>query len=273
MTQNSNTVFHKSLSPDKVLNWSGKAWFTVAAIGQLAFIGFIVAFYYRITFSGDFSAWNIKPLIKGFQTGDPVGNMMFAVHVLMAAVMTLTGLMQLTPQIRSRAPKLHHISGRIFLILACALALGGFWLAWVRETRLSYISAYAITLNGFMILAFSVPTIIFAIKRQIAKHQRWAMRLFLVANGVWFLRIGIMGWIVIAKGPVGMSQTLSGPVDIVLVFGCYLIPLTIYEIYSRARASTSKALKVIAASLVLSGTLFTAIGSFGASAFMWLPYL
>lgn len=153
-----------SISSHSMLIWSGRAWFTVAAIGQIAFIIFIVAFYYFSTFSGDFEAWNKKPLIKGYQSGDSTGNLMFAVHVVLAGIMTLTGLLQLIPQIRSVVPAVHRLSGRIFVTLACALALGGLWLGWVRETRLSDISAYAIAINALLILVCAVPTVTFAIR-------------------------------------------------------------------------------------------------------------
>jgi len=262
-----------SSSPNHILAWSGRAWFTVAAIGQLAFIGFIIAFYYTSTFAGDFAAWNTKPLVKGFQAGDTSGNLMFAAHVLMAGIMTPTGVIQLIPRIRSRAPALHRLSGRIFVVLACALALGGLWLGWFRDTRLSPISAYAIALDAVLILAFAVPTVAFALRRNFAKHQRWAMRLFLVASGVWFMRIAIMAWLILAGGPVGMNETMSGPTDVVIAFGCYLIPLAIYEVYWRAKSSGSNVVKAGATSLVLVSTVITALGVFGTVAFMWLPYL
>lgn len=261
------------VSARQVLHWSGRAWFTVAAIGQLAFVGFVVAFYYTRTFPGDFAAWNDKALIDGFKEGDVMGNMMFAIHVVLAAVMTVTGLIQLIPQIRSRAPVVHRISGRIFLLLACLLALGGLWLAWGRGTRLSSISALAISMNGVLILAFAAPTVAYAVRRNIALHQRWAMRFFLVASGVWFVRVGIMGWKTIAQGPVGMNATMSGPADIVITFGSYLIPLSIYEAYHRARSSSSDTAKAAAATLVLVATLFTAIGVHGTIFNMWLPRL
>lgn len=273
MSHTVNSITPPFVSAHQVLHWSGRAWFTVAAIGQLAFVGFIIAFYYTRTFSGDFAAWNEKALIDGFKEGDLMGNLMFAIHVVLAAVMTVTGLIQLIPQIRSRAPMVHRMSGRIFVLLACLLALGGLWLGWVRGTQLSSISALAISLNGVLILAFAAPTVAYAVRRNIALHQRWAMRFFLVASGVWFVRVGIMGWLTIAQGPVGMNATMSGPADIVITFGSYLIPLAIYEAFHRARSSSSDAVKASAATLVLVATLATAIGVYGTIFNMWLPRL
>jgi len=87
------------------------------------------------------------------------------------------------------------------------------------------------------------------------------------------MRIGMMAWMILAQGRPGMNQTMSGPVDIVIGFGCYLIPLAIYELYWRAKRSKSKGIKTLAISLVSVGTFITAIGVFGTTAFMWLPHL
>lgn len=273
MTDLTSPLKDRRLGGDGLLAWSARAWFLTAVVGQLAFVGFILAFYGVSTLFGDFAAWNEKPMIDGHIEGDRTGNAMFAVHVLLASVMTTAGLMQLTPQIRNRAPTLHRFTGRVFLVTACILAVGGLWLGWVRETRLSMVSLYALSINALLILAFSAFTIRHAIRRQIATHQIWAMRLFMVANGVWFLRVGMMAWVIIAQGPVGMNGALSGPMDVVLVFGCYLIPLALYELYRSASASAHVPIKVAVAGLVGVATAVTALGVFGTVAFMWSPYL
>lgn len=256
----------------RALTYSAKAWFVTAALGQLAFIAFIVGFYGQHTVRGNFAAWNNKPLIDGYTPADPVGNWMFAVHVTIAAVMTLSGLMQLLPQLRKHAPGLHRASGRVFLVTACSLAIGGLWLVWGRGTQLSVVSAVAISLNAVLILVFATLAFRTALRRKIASHQRWAMRLFMVANGVWFLRVFLMAWITLAGG-VGMNRTLSGPVDIILVFGCFLLPLATYELYWRATRVSSKLVQWSALTVVSLASPITAIGALGALSRLWLPYL
>ncbi len=256
-----------------LLRWSGILWFAVAMIGQLAFIGFILAFYGVRTATGNIAGWNDKPLIEGHVAGDDIGNAMFAVHVLLASVLTLCGLMQLIPTLRHRLPKLHRWTGRTFMSLAVIMALSGAWLTVVRGTYLSEISAIAILLDGVLILAFVAIAWRHAIKRRFDLHRRWAMRTFMVVSGVWFLRVGIMGWIVVNGGPVGMTDTMSGPADVVLNFGCFLIPLAVLELYFAAQRSGSGMFKSATALLVTIAAAFTAIGVFGTIAFMWMPYL
>jgi len=258
---------------ETLLRRAGVAWFLVAAAGQGAFIWMIVAHYGRRTLAGDLAGWNDKPIIKGYVSGDHLGNLMFAVHVLLAAVVTLGGLLQLVPAVRRRAPALHRWNGRLFFVVAYAMALGGLWLTWVRHTYLSPISAVSVSINGALILITAAFAWRLAVARKFESHRRWAMRAFLVVNGVWFLRVAIMAWVLMSGGGLGMNHTLSGPADIVLQFGSYLIPLAVLEVYFYAQRSVRPAVKYGAASLVVAMTIVTAGGVAGAVAFMWGPYM
>ncbi|MEJ2817893.1 DUF2306 domain-containing protein [Caulobacter sp. CCG-8] len=255
------------------LRWAGVLWFSVAALGQSAFIAFILAFYGVRTATGNFAGWNDKPLITGYVKGDDAGNAVFAAHVLLASVVTLGGLMQMIPGLRRRWPRLHRWTGRTFLVVAVFLALSGVWMAVVRGTYLSVISAVAILVNAVLILVFAGLAWRHAVKRRFEAHRRWALRTFMVVSGVWFLRVGIMGWILVNRGPVGMTDDMSGPADVVLTFGSYLIPLTILELYGAAQRSAGGVGKVLTAALVVVASAFTAAGVFGTIAFMWLPHV
>jgi hypothetical protein len=255
------------------LRWASVLWFVVAAVGQTAFIAFILAFYGVRTATGNFAGWNDKPLIDGYTKGDDAGNIVFAAHVLLASVVTLGGLMQMIPALRRRWPRLHRWTGRTFLAIAVFMALSGAWLAVVRGTYLSVVSAVAILIDGLLILIFAGLAWRHAVKRRFAQHRLWAMRTFMVVSGVWFLRVGVMGWIVLNRGPVGMTDHMSGPADVVLTFGSYLIPLAMLELYTAAERSAHGAWKGLVATLILAASVFTAAGVFGTIAFMWLPYV
>jgi hypothetical protein len=73
-----------------------------------------------------------------------------------------------------------------FLVLAVYLALGGLWMIWGAGSRLNDIGAIATTLDGLLILVFAAHTLNFAMKREIARHRPWAMRLFIAASAVWY---------------------------------------------------------------------------------------
>lgn len=256
-----------------LLRRAGIGWFLVAALGQAAFIWMILAHYGGAVVAGNPAAWNDKPLIKGHVAGDDAGNVMFAVHVLLAAVVTFGGLLQLVPQIRQRWPVLHRWNGRLFFSIAVVMSLGGLWLTWVRPTYLSLISAVSVSLNGVLILICAGVAWRMAATRRFEPHRRWAMRAFLVVNGVWFLRVAIMAWVLATGGGWGMDRTLSGPADIALQFGSYLIPLAVLELYLRAQRSDSVRTRRLTAGLVIAMTAVTALGVGGAIAFMWGPFM
>ncbi|WGM39659.1 DUF2306 domain-containing protein [Caulobacter sp. NIBR1757] len=255
------------------LRWSVRGWLLIAAGGQAAFIGFILLFYGVRTVTGNFAGWNDKPLIDGYIAGDRAGNAVFAAHVLIAALVTFLGLMQLVPAIRRRAPAVHRWSGRVFLSLAVFMALSGIWLSLSRGTYLSVVSAVAILLDAVLILLFTALAWRAARQRRFEMHRAWALRTFMVASGVWFLRVGLMGWVVLNQGPVGMTKTMSGPADIVLAFGSYLIPLAVLELYLVGERSQRSDLKLLAAGVIVLAALYTAVGVFGTTMLMWAPYV
>jgi hypothetical protein len=252
---------------------SAQLWYLTAALGQLAFVWFIVAHYWRSTLAGDLAAWNDKSLIKGYVAGDTGGNLMFAVHVLLAAGMTLGGLLQLVPQVRSRIPAVHRWNGRLFLLTAFVLALGGLWLVWGRATWLSLVSTVPLTINALLILAFGAMAWRCARHRRFEAHRRWALRTFMVANGVWFLRVAMMGWVVLNQGPRGLTSDMSGPIDLMLQFGCYLLPLGVLELYLRAQRAATVTMRRAVAALIVLMTAVMAAGIFGTVALMWWPYM
>ncbi len=268
----SSSPFPKSAGAT-ALRWATVLWFVVAAVGQAAFIGFILAFYGVRTATGNFAGWNDKPLITGYVKGDGAGNTVFAAHVLLASVVTLAGLMQLIPALRRKWPRLHRWTGRTFLVIAIFMVLSGLWMTLARGTYLSLVSAVAISIDGLLVLIFAALAWRHAVKRRFDQHRLWAMRTFMVVSGVWFLRVGVMGWIVVNRGPVGMTKHMSGPAEVVLTFGSYLIPLAILELHGAAERSASAVGKALTAALIVAAAVFTAIGVFGTIAFMWAPYV
>jgi len=255
------------------LQWAGALWLSVTALGQAAFVGFILVFYGVRTVSGNLAGWNDKPLIQGYVEGDDAGNFTFAVHVLLASVVTLCGLVQLAPAVRRRWPRLHRWSGRLFLTNAVVMALSGAWLVVVRGAYLSAASGAAILGNGLLILIFAIQAWRHAAGGRFERHRIWAMRAFMVVSGVWFLRVGLMGWVIVNQRPLGMTNDMSGPADVVLNFGSYLIPLAILELYALAQRRDDPALKAAMAAAVVGLSAFMGIGILGTITVMWGPYV
>lgn len=256
----------------KALNGAAVTWFFATMLGQAAFLLFILLFYYPSSLSGNFAAWDRKPNIEGYLAGDMAGNIMFAFHVLAAAVMTAGGLFQLVPAIRQKWPKVHRWNGRIFMVTALSLAFGGLWLVWGRGTYLNLTGAFGVSFNGLLIIGFAVMAWRSAVNKNFAEHRRWALRLFIVANAVWYMRLGYMIW-GIGTGGVGIGDNMDGPYDYFLAFGNSLVPLVIMEGYLRVKESKSHRGQYLFAGGLIICALLTVGGSAGAWMGMWGPYI
>jgi hypothetical protein len=177
--------------------------------------------------------------------------------------------LQFVPQIRAHAPRFHHWNGRIYLLAAVILAVGGIHMVWTRGVLGGFANHFGITLNGFLILVFAAFAVRYAIAREIDTHRRWALRLLLAVSGVWFLRVGYMAWIIANQGAVGMTDNLDGPFDTFNVFASFLLPLAVLELYFRAQDSERASPKLAMAGALLVLTAITALGVFGTGAIMW----
>lgn len=254
---------------DATLRGAAILWFVIAMIGQFAFAAYVAAFYGGATVRGDTASWeNVLP--HGLVTGDVVGNIALASHLLLAFIITVGGPLQLIPWIRAKAPTFHRWNGRTYMVAVLVATLGGLWLIWTRGPR-PPVTSIAITINALLIWVFAFMAYRHAAARRIDIHRRWALRLFLAANGVWFFRIGLMFWILLNQGPVGLGENLDGPFAVFLSFAQYVIPLGVLELYLRARDGRGVAPKLGMAAVLVVLSATTAAGVGMAFIGMWLP--
>ncbi len=257
-----------------LLTHAVRAWFLVTVLGQGMFLIYITGFYAPPAARGTLADWSKhRQVIDGYVAGDVAGNLMFGLHVGLAAILTLGGLLQLWPALRRRVPRLHRWNGRLFVTAALAAALGGLWLVWVRGSRLDLASGIGITLNAVLIVTFVTLAWRAARARNFKVHEAWAVRSFLVVSGVWFLRVGMMAFGLVASGLLGAPASLSMAFFSVWSFGCYLVPLAVYELYRRAVASPVPQARTTMAVGLMTLTLLMAGGIVGAILMMWLPPL
>jgi hypothetical protein len=262
---------------DTALKIVGRFWFAVAAIGQLVFVLYIFLFYGSASARGDFAAWNgVMP--KGYVSGDTVGNVALGVHLLLAFYITLAGLLQLIPQVRTNVPVVHRWNGRLFMLAAFTISIIGLYLIWVRGGAAGDVSQHlGTTLNAVLILLCAGLALRYAIARDIKTHRRWALRLFLVVNGVWFFRVGLMLWIFIHQAPVGFDgKTFTGPFLTALAFAQTLLPLAVLELYLRTQdrkgAMATAAGRITMAAVLFVLTVAMAVGISAATMIMWRPH-
>src|SRR5262247_2929181 len=108
---------------DKALKVAARFWFVVAVSGQWIFVVYIVSFYGRSVVEGDLARRN-RIIFHGYIPGDHMGNFALGVHILLAAVITVSGPLQLIPQLWARVPSFHRWNGRIYMLTAFTTSMG-----------------------------------------------------------------------------------------------------------------------------------------------------
>ena len=228
---------------DAALSKVAGLWFLVTLLGQWVFLYRIAGQYGAATVSGRFQGWERNnELYAGYVSGDTIGNLAFAAHVTLAALVTLGGLLQLIPQIRKRALSVHRWNGRAFLAAAAIASVSGLYMVWVRNATPGPVNAIGVSLNAVLNLVCVTVAWRAARAGDIVRHRRWALRTFMVVSGVFFKRVGV--------GPDWFFEFVS-----------YLIPLAILELYLRAKASPSRGARIAMAVFLLVVVAYMSVGT------------
>ncbi|TPH13967.1 DUF2306 domain-containing protein [Litorilituus lipolyticus] len=260
-----------SFSAEQALNNIVKCWVVVALIGQWLFAAYILSVYAFPTLLGNTALTLSLSPGQGAKSESATDTLIFFAHILPAAIMAMSGLLQLIPNIRRNYPKFHKYNGRMFFIFGLSGAFTGLYLTWGAGFRFSDLGSLGVTLNGLLIpiaIYFAWKTII---NKKLKSHQRFAIHSFILVNGVWSFRLYLMAWFVLNQGANGNSRNIDGPADIALSFASYLLPMLIAEIIFWAKRSESNKVKWSAASFAAIGTIITTIGVFAAGTMMWFP--
>jgi tetratricopeptide (TPR) repeat protein len=257
---------------DKTLKAAAGFWFLVAVTGQWIFVFYIASFYGYSAARGNVEVWN-KTLANGWVAGNTIGNTALAAHLLFAAIITLSGALQLIPQIRNRFPVLHRWNGRMYVLVALTMGISGLYLLFSGRKVVGDGSQHiAFGINGILILVCAAMAWRYAVARDFNTHRRWALRLFLVVGGVWFFRVGLMFWLFVNKGPVGFDpNTFQGPAITFLSVAQYLLPLAVLEIYLRTRERAGAPGRLATAAGLFVLTVAMGAGIFAATMGMWVP--
>lgn len=256
-----------------MLTISARAWLAVAIVGQWLFGTYIFFFYGKSTLGGEFDKWN-QVLPHGYIEGDWKGNLVVGIHVLLALVIVVGGPLQLLSQ--RRFPGFHRWLGRLYVFTAVIVSTAGLVMVWTRGAVGDRMQHISISMQAVYIIGFALLTIKYARARHYQQHRNWALRLFMVASGVWFFRVGLMFWLLVNGGPAGFDpKTFSGPFLSFLSIFTYAVPLQliVLEMYLYASKNKGRVLSVTTIVLIFISTIITGLGVFGATMGMWLPQL
>jgi hypothetical protein len=270
------TTDSPSPRPDRaarVLSVAVTVWYLIAVAGQWLFAAYIVALYGRAVVVGDTSAWT-RVMPNGRVEGDGIGNAVLMSHVLLAVIIMIGGPLQLVPWLRSRFRAVHRWTGRAYMSAAITISAGGLYLVWVRGSDSRFIQHLGISLDGVLVLVFSVLAYRTARARHIAAHRRWALRLFVVSSGVWFFRVGVFLSLLLNGGPFGFdAKTFDGPFLQIMAFADYLVPLAILEGYFLAQRRETGPTRAVMTALLGVASIVTAAGIVAVFMIAWRPHL
>lgn len=249
------------------------SWLAIAFIGQMIFAFYILMFYGGTTASGKLEQWNHSGQ-EFYLKGDLMGNIIFALHVLMAFIVTILGPFQLISGIRKLLPKWHRWSGRIYIASAFLISVDGLYLSWVRGSAGGLQGSVLISFNAIIIIVCAYFALTTALKGQFQKHKKWVLHLYAGMSGVWFFRVFLMAWLGFWRAPVGFDpETFTGPFLIFLSLMVYVFPQLVVWCYFFAKESGSKVMKWIFTGFLSFILLFMIFGTFSATLGMWLPRL
>src|SRR5438105_4474351 len=261
-----------SISAEKTLNVAARLWFIVAVAGQWMFAYYVAALYGGSALRGDWTVWH-KRMAHG-EGPAMLGNIAMAVHLSLAVIILLGGPLQLIPHLRRRAPKFHRWNGRLYVVALFIATISALYMVWFRGTAGDFPQHIGVSLDAILIMIFAVVAVRYAIARDLATHRRCALRLFMVVNGVWFFRVGMMLWLVINRGPAGFDpNTFTGPFLTFWSFANYLLPLAIMEVYLRITTRSTPSARFAMAVGLFVITIAMALGVVVATKVMWLPRL
>ena len=233
----------------------------VTIFGQWAFAAYIVSFYAFPVAAGNIESWNNNVLLAQppVQAGKWLDTSAFGAHAIGASIIALFGGLQIVPYVRNRWRRFHRWNGRIFVATIVALCLSGYYLTWVRGPLPDSLSDFGTSVNGCLIIGFAVMTILTATRGRFMQHERWAVRLFLVSNAQWFLRIGGFGYFVIAQS-LGNEVAFDGWFFKFWTWGCFIVPLLVAELYFQTRRARHAQVRWVSAAILALLTPVVLVG-------------
>ncbi len=250
------------------LKRSAAIWFAAAVVGQWIFIAYLLAHYVLPALAGGLAAWSDHDLATGYVEGDPWGNLAVAMHVFLAMLVLGSGQLQLVPSLRARRPAFHRWSGRVYMMGAVIIALAGLYMVWIRgNPRAGLLEHIGTSSGAVLIIAFAVKALYCALERDIRAHRRWALRLFMVVSGVWFIRLGYGLWFLLGGSSAIELKTFS----VFISYAQYLVPLAVLELYLRTGENGGAYSRFAVAALILCFAFVMGIGIHQATVALWIP--
>ena len=153
-------------------------------------------------------------LSRFFSSDGIVPRVLLPVHIVLSGLMNLVGPFQFNGVIRRRWPSVHRRLGYTFFPVAIGAGITAIMITVINPTRyttLNYLSNWAF---GGWLAATAVMALVMIRRRQIRRHQRWAIRAFGAALTVAIHRV--WGVVALAVPPLDSDAIPFDVKDIML---------------------------------------------------------
>lgn len=163
-------------------------------------------------------------------------NIAIFTHMLLGGLIMALVPLQLVGHLRRRYPRAHRTTGRVIVLCAIAVALGGLVYIANRGTIAGPLMDLGFALYGVLMCGAALQTIRFARIGNVERHQNWALRLLVLVLGSLLFRVHYVAWYILTDG-AWSNDTLTGPFDQVQYFAFYLPYLLLLEVWIRRRSA------------------------------------
>ena len=141
-------------------------------------------------------------------------------HLMGGLVAIVIGPFQFWPRIRNNYPKVHRISGRVYLAAVLVGAVGGMALAVTSGVNISYASGlFALAIAWLLTSGMALASIR---RRNFVQHKQWMIRSYVVTFA--FVTFRITDDMLVFFGIGEPAQYYA-----MLAWGCWAIPLLLAE--------------------------------------------
>jgi hypothetical protein len=252
-----------------LLSISSATLMVMVWISTLLFGLYILAFYGGAILV-DMQVWN-ETLPGLYEANKAAATTSMGSHFIGGSIILILGCIQLLPNLRKDAPKIHRITGRVYLLSCFAASIGGTLFILFTGTIGGLIMDIGFGLYGLLMFLCTLMTLTYAMRREIKLHQAWALRLFALAIGSWLYRMDYGFWHLFT-GNIGHSEDFTGWFDRFMAFFFFLPNLLIAELFIRSKQPTStNLLKYSSAILLFVATLFVVLGTYAFTSLYWGP--
>ena len=270
ITENNGNSSQLSSNGDALYRFSSQALLVTVWISSFIFGLYILANYAAAYFENDMLRWN-NVLPEIYDPNQPQASIGIGLHFAAGGLILVLGGMQLVDSIRSNYPRVHHWSGRLYILLCMVAAIGGLSFITIKGTVGGPIMDIGFSLYGILMFAAAVQTVRYAMARQLLDHQAWAWRLYALAIGSWLYRMDYGLWLIFTDW-VGHTEEFDGWFDHIMAFFFYIPNLLIVELMIRARSQeSSKQLLNTASVTMLCSALLLVTATWGFARVAWLP--